>query len=132
MKQLAASRKHANAAIKKSEKAFTAMHLVMANPFFSDLPSTARVGFEAMYYEIKEIRDRADTCITTGTILDFAFDEAPLKRKCALGLKAESCVRSMLGQLALAIGGVRHVGPPSSASLGPRTDENSNATVSVR
>ena len=81
------------------------MHLVMANPFFSGLPSTARVGFEAMYYEIKEIRDRADTCITTGTILDFAFDEAHLKIKCAQGLKAENCLRPFLGQLALATGG---------------------------
>ena len=81
------------------------MHLGMANPFFSGLPSTARVGFETMYDEIKEIRDRADTCITTSTILDVAFDEASLKIKCAQGLKAENCLRQILGQLATATGG---------------------------
>ena len=76
------------------------MNLIIVNPLFPQLPGVARVAFEGVYSEIKMLRDRANACIATDEILDFAFDEANLNAKCAQGLKSEGLIRAILQQLA--------------------------------
>ena len=106
-KQLAKARKNANAALRKSERAYTAMNLVMQNPFFLQLPGNSRCQFETAYSDIKAVRDRAERCIATDIIHDFAFDEHNLDIRCAQGLRAEGTIRGILAQIAAATEGLK-------------------------
>ena len=81
------------------------MNLVKQNPLFLQLPGDSRCQFEAAYSDIKAVRDRADTCIATEIISDFAFDENKLNIRCAQGLRAEGNIRGILAQIAAATGG---------------------------
>ena len=105
-KQLAKARKNANAALRKSERAYTAMNLVMQNPLFLQLPGKTRCQFDAAYSDIKAVRDRAETCIATDIIHEFGFDENILNIKCAQGLRAEGVIRCILAQIAAATEGL--------------------------
>ena len=104
-KQLAKARRNAMTALRKSEKAYTAMNLVMKNPFFLQLPANTRCQFDAAYADIKAVRDRADTCIATDIIQDYGFDETALNIRCAQGLRAEGVIRGILAQIAAATDG---------------------------
>ena len=103
-KQLAAAGRNANMAIKKSEKAYTAIPTPNGLPraliplgtttirtpaskktrsettetsaaFSSKVRPLFQFVFEAVNSEIKAFRDRADTCNTINTVVDFAFDK---------------------------------------------------------
>ena len=95
------------AALRKSERAYTAMNLVMQTPLFLQLPGKTRCQFDAAYSDIKAVRDRADTCIATEIIHDFGFDETNLNIRCAQGLMAEGVIRGILAQIAAATEGLK-------------------------
>ena len=99
---LAKARRNAMTALRKSEKAYTAMNLVMKTPLYLSIPALTRGPFEFAFSEIQAVRDRAETCIATETVLDFGFDEANLNIRCAQGLRAEGTIRAILGQIATA------------------------------
>ena len=104
-KQLLKARKNATAALRRSERAYTAMNLVKQNPLFLQLPGDSRCQFEDAYSDIKAVRDRAETCIATDIIREFGFDERKLNIKCAQGLRAEGVIRGILAQIAAATEG---------------------------
>ena len=87
--------------MKKTEKAFMAMNLIVINPLFQSLPLTVSGGFQSTFSEIKTIRDSANECRETDEIDTFSFDLTSLEIKCAKGLKAEVLLRSLLAQMAM-------------------------------
>lgn len=99
-KDRALARRNASLLLKKTEKAFMAMNLIVMNPLFSSLPRQATDGFQNSFNSIKELRDRAQECIDAAG-LSFGFDAPGVDSTCSQGLKAEVLLRSLLQQMAM-------------------------------
>ena len=100
-KVVAQAKKNADLLLKKSEKAYGAMNLIVSSPAFATLPLTATGGFHAVYQEIKGLRDSASEVRRSDDVSQFSFDLKNLEEKCKQGMKAEVLLRGILSQMAL-------------------------------
>ena len=100
-KVVAQAKKNADLVLKKSEKAYGAMNLIVSSPAFATLPLTATGGFHAVYQEIKGLRDSASEVRRSDDVSQFSFDLKNLEEKCKQGMKAEVLLRGILSQMAL-------------------------------